>query len=78
MSCNPFTNIRVRSVLGKVLLSFQLRPKQSVELVDWDIVDTGVPEPNVFQAKKAYFVMMTHGLDAQPKNVSLTLQVILT
>lgn len=62
-------------LIGKVLLALQLRPRDSVQLIGWDILDGDVPEPNVFQGRSAYFVMMTHGLNAEPKNVSLTFQV---
>lgn len=57
-----------------MLLSLQLQTRPGVELLHWDISDGGVPQPNVFQQREAYFVMMTHGLAAEPRQVSLTLR----
>lgn len=60
--------------VGNVLLSFQLRLKTGVHLVNWDLTPE-VPEPNEYRGQHAYFVMMTHGLDATPKNVTLGFKV---
>lgn len=57
-----------------MLLSLQLQLKPGVRLVDWNIINGQVPEPNVFRQKEAYFVMMTHGLADEPRNVTLRLR----
>lgn len=62
------------NITGHVLLSLQLQTRPGVELVHWDISDDGVPHPNVYRQREAYFVMMTHGLSAEPRPVTLTLR----
>lgn len=59
---------------GSFLFSLQIRPKKGVDLVKWNLLDE-VPEPNEFYGVKAYFVMITHGLDAPPMNVELEFEV---
>lgn len=58
---------------GSYLMSFLIQPKNGVSLVNWNIIDS-VPEPNVYYGKKAYFVMITHGLEAPPMNITLDLK----
>lgn len=52
----------------------QIRPKNGVHLVKWNLLDE-VPEPNTFYGIKAYFVMVTHGVEAPPMNVELEFEV---
>lgn len=59
---------------GSHLFSLQIRPKPDVELKYWDISDK-VPEPNEYYGQKAYFVMVTHGLEADPMDVTLRFEV---
>lgn len=70
----PFDRELHFTVSGHVLLSIQLRPKPNVHLVKWSLTPT-VPEPNEFLNEKAYFVMMTHGWDAEPMNFTLQFKV---
>lgn len=62
------------TLTGPVLMSLQLQPRPGVRLVRWNVLDTGVPPPNVFQQREAYFVLMTHGLDGGAHPVTLVLR----
>jgi len=55
------------------LTSFLLRPKPTVQLNRWNILPT-IPEPNEFNGENGYFVMITHGVDGEPMNVTLDLK----
>lgn len=63
------------SINGSFLYSLQIRPKQGVHLIKWNLLDA-VPEPNEFYGVKAYFAMITHGLAAPPMDVILEFEVI--
>lgn len=62
------------SLVGSHLYSIQIRPKPGVTLLKWNLLDS-VPEPNEFNGKTAYFVMVTHGLEAPPLQVHLEFDV---
>lgn len=55
---------------GSYLMSLQIRPKPGMTLANWNIMES-VPEPNVYLNQKAYFVMITHGLEAPTMNITL-------
>jgi Peptidase family M28 len=58
---------------GSYLISLMIRPKKTVELKRWSLTDV-LPDPNYWNKQFAYFVMVTHGLDAKaPLNITLTL-----
>lgn len=50
--------------------SLQIRPKPDVDLVNWSLLDS-VPEQNFYNDQRGYFVMITHGTEPTPFNVSL-------
>lgn len=64
------------TVNGSYLYSLQIRPKPGVKLENWNLLEE-VPEPNDFNGQKAYFAMVTHGLDAPPLNITLDFKVCL-
>lgn len=55
---------------GSYLTSLQIRPKDSIQLTKWNLLNT-VPQKNYFNNQRAYFVMITHGLEAEPMEISL-------
>lgn len=59
---------------GSYLIALYIRPKENVTLYKWNIMKD-VPQPNNFHDQKAYFVMITHGLEAPPMNITLDLKV---
>lgn len=62
------------SLSGSYLYSIQIRPKPGVTLLKWNLLDF-VPEPNEWNGEKAYFAMVTHGLEAPPLQVHLEFDV---
>lgn len=58
---------------GSYLIALYIRPKENVTLYKWNIMKD-VPQPNNFHDQKAYFVMITHGLEAPPMNITLDLK----
>lgn len=62
------------SINGSYLYSLQIRPSPGVNLSKWSLLDN-VPEMNDVNGHKGYFVMVTHGLEAPPFNVTLELDV---
>lgn len=48
----------------------QIRPKSHVKLIKWSLLDH-VPEQNYYNEEKGYFVMITHGTEPTPTNVTL-------
>lgn len=61
------------TISGNVLLSFLVRPRPNVVLTKWNLLDE-IPEPNVFNEQKSYFVMITHGINGSVMDVILDLQ----
>lgn len=59
---------------GSTLTSFLIRPKEAVKLHKWSFTPL-IPEPNEWKDKDSYFVMITHGLEGEPLNVTLTFKV---
>lgn len=49
--------------------------KPGVTLANWDISDK-LPEANVWDGQRGYFVMVTHGLESPELNFTLDLEVI--
>lgn len=62
------------SINGSYLYSLQIRPKPGVTLSKWNLLDY-VPEMNNVNGHKGYFVMVTHGLEAPPFNVTMEFNV---
>lgn len=60
---------------GSYLYSLQIRPKTDVKLLKWNLLDF-VPEPNELYGQKAYYAMVTHGLEAPPLQVHMEFDVI--
>jgi hypothetical protein len=58
---------------GSHLISFMVRPKSTISLKKWSFTPT-IPEPNVWNNQQAYFVMITHGLDAGPMNITMVVE----
>lgn len=58
---------------GNVLVSFLVRPKPSVSLNGWSLLKN-VPESTDFNGQKSYLVMITHGLEVGPMNITLSLK----
>lgn len=71
---SDFTQQLQFSISGSYLYSLQIRPSPGVNLSNWSLLDS-VPEMNDVNGHKGYFVMVTHGLDASPLNVTLDLDV---
>lgn len=61
-------------ISGSHLYSLQIRPKNGVKLINWNLLDN-LPEPNEFLNEKAYFAMVTHGVEAPPLQVTLEFEV---
>lgn len=55
---------------GSYLYSVQIRPRPNVELLKWNLLDF-IPEPNEWNGKNGYFVMVNHGLQAPPLQLHL-------
>lgn len=62
------------SINGSYLYSLQIRPKPGVKLSKWSLLES-VPEMNDVNGHKGYFVMVTHGLEAPPFNVTMEFEV---
>ncbi|XP_055371692.1 endoplasmic reticulum metallopeptidase 1-like [Condylostylus longicornis] len=58
------------SLSGSYVISLQIRPKESVKLKSWSFLNS-VPNPNIYNKQKAYFVMITHGLEANGMNITI-------
>ena len=59
---------------GSTLTSFLLRPKPNVSLHKWSLTPV-VPKPNEWMDNNSYFVLITHGVEGEPFNITLTLKV---
>ncbi|XP_055905553.1 endoplasmic reticulum metallopeptidase 1-like [Eupeodes corollae] len=57
-------------LIGSYQLSLHIRPKDSVTLDRWNLMDY-VPEPTVYNKQKAHFVMISHGIESAPMNITL-------
>lgn len=57
------------------MYSIQIRPRIDVKLLKWNLLDF-VPEPNEIYGQKAYYAMVTHGLEAPPLQVHMEFDVI--
>lgn len=73
-SRNLLIYVFIFNSLGSYLYSLQIRPKTGVKLLNWNLLKS-VPEPNEFQGVKAYFAMVTHGLEAPPMDIKLDFEV---
>ncbi|XP_046804765.1 endoplasmic reticulum metallopeptidase 1-like [Lucilia cuprina] len=60
-------------ITGNYLMSLNIRPKESVTLESWNLTPRLPPE-TVFNKQKCYFVMITHGLEHETINITLTLK----
>ena len=60
---------------GSYMMSLQIRLKDSVQLKNWSISSSMPPEESTYNKHKAYFVMISHGLDSEPLQFSLDLKV---
>lgn len=61
-------------ITGSYLMSLKVRPKESVILESWNLTPRLPPE-TVFNKQKCYFVMITHGLEHEAINITMTLKV---
>lgn len=61
-------------ITGSYLMSLKIRPKESVELESWNLTPRLPPE-TVYNKQKCYFVMITHGLEHEALNITMTLKV---
>lgn len=60
---------------GSYMMSLQIRLKDSVQLKNWTISNRIPPEESIYNKNKAYFVMISHGLETEPLQFSLDLKV---
>lgn len=58
-------------ITGSYLMSLQIRPKESVRLEGWNLTPQ-VPPETVYNNQKFYFVMITHGLEHDALNITLS------
>lgn len=74
--CPKRYNSNVWLFTGSYLYSLQIRLRPNVELVKWSLLDI-IPEPNEWNGKPGYFVMVNHGLEAPPLELHMEFDVIM-
>lgn len=60
--------------LGSYLNSLHIRTVGRCELASWSIIEAP-PIPTEYNQRQEYFIMMTHGLDAPPMNITMEFNV---
>lgn len=60
---------------GSYLYALQIRLRPNVELIKWSLLDI-IPEPNEWNGKTGYFVMVNHGLEAPPLQLHMEFNVM--
>lgn len=62
---------------GSYLYALQIRLRPNVELVKWNLLDF-IPEPNEWNGKPGYFIMVNHGLEAPPLQLHMEFNVMIS
>lgn len=60
---------------GSFYMALTIRPKDNVVLDKWNILDR-VPEPIKHNNQKAHFVLIVHGLESPPMNITLDFKTV--